>query len=97
MSISLSPVERETVFQIDEESLEWNIYTCQRRMMTKLNNAGWKPYWTDEEDDKLLAAKYKLPFNAITIRSQNALNKKKRSGRKLSPEHIAKMQAARNK
>lgn len=97
MSISLSPVERETVFQIDEESLEWNIYTCQRRMMTKLNNAGWQPYWTYKDNDKVLVAKYKLPFNAITIRSQNALNKNKRSGRKLSPEHITKMQVARNK
>ncbi len=96
MAISLTPSERETTFQVDEETMEWQIYTCQRRMITKLNNAGWTPYWVYKDGKRIVAAQYKLPFNAISVRSKAAVTKKHK-GKKLTPEHLAKLQAGRNR
>ncbi len=96
MAISLSSAERETTMNVDEEEMQWHIYTCQRRVMTRLNNAGWEAHNTYEDEGRIISAEYTIPFNAITIRSEKSVNAPKKTGRKLTPEHLAKMQAARN-
>lgn len=87
MAISLTPAERETVMQVDDETMEWVVWTCQQRMMTKFNNAGWEQNNVYKEGNRVLSCEYRLPFNAITIRSKEAVNRK----RELSPEHLAKL------
>ena len=77
MAISLAPFERESVFQIDDETLEYDIYTCQGRMITKLTNAGHTPYWCEKDGDRIVAGRYKLPYNGISIRSYKAIHNKR--------------------
>lgn len=77
--------------QVDDETMEWVAWTCQQRMMTKFNNAGWEQHNVYKEGNRVLSCEYRLPFNAVTIRSVKAVNTK----REISPEHLAKLQAGR--
>lgn len=91
MSFSLSPMERETVMQVDDETMEWVVWTCQPKMMTKFRNAGWEQLNVYREGNRVLSCEYRLPFNAITIRSKRVVTSK----REISPEHLAKLQAGK--
>jgi hypothetical protein len=91
MAIRLTPAERETVMQVDEETMEWNIWTCQRRVMTRLNNAGWEPHDLYEDDGRILSAEYKIPFNAISIRSKKSIERKHQA----TPEQLDALKRGR--
>lgn len=43
MSMSYVANERETVIQCDDETMKWNLYTLQPRVITKLKKAGIEP------------------------------------------------------
>lgn len=91
MAISLSPAERETVMQVDDETMEWVVWTCQQRMMTKFNNAGWEQYNAYKEGNRILSCEYRLPFNAVTIRSKKSVERKHEP----TLEQLAGLQKAR--
>lgn len=59
--------------------------------MTKFNNAGWQPHDTYKEDDRILSATHRLPFNAVTIRSGKSVERK----HKATPEQLAGLKKTR--
>ena len=59
--------ERETILQIDDESKQWEVYTRQSTMMTKLNKIV-KPYKTIKEDGRVIEAYYRLEPKQVSFR-----------------------------
>lgn len=67
--------ERETIINICDLDEKWNIYTRQRKVMTKLKNAGYKPFNIEMEDGTMVACEFELDFNKITFRNANTVKR----------------------
>ena len=61
-------------------------------MMTKFNNAGWEQLNVYKEGNRVLSCEYRLPFNAVTIRSKQAVERK----REPTPEQLIGLKKARS-
>jgi hypothetical protein len=61
--------EQETVITTDEIENEWNIFTRQSRVMTKLKNKGIEPYKIIISDNRTISAEYKLPYSLLGFRN----------------------------
>ncbi len=85
MSISLSAFERETTCICNDEINQWEVYTCQPKIMTKLNKVA-EPIWTHVEDGRIVAARYLLDYGQVSFR-----NKSKPNNRIMSEEHKEKL------
>jgi hypothetical protein len=65
MSYKYLPVERETVLNTDDETKTWQVYTAQPSLIRKLKKLGIKPYWTEEDNGKIVAARYQLDMDQV--------------------------------
>lgn len=69
------------------------LYTNDTTMITKLRKLGYDVSDTDDFGGIQIS----IPVNRLTIRKAEGRKASSRKGQKLSPEHIAKMQAGRKK
>ena len=82
----LTGPERESVFLSSDASPIWEITTHQRKMISKLRNAGWEPV-EDLNYHGQPGYRFHIPYNALTIRSKDAVE------RKLTEEQITQRKA----
>jgi hypothetical protein len=69
---TLTAPERETVLLSSDADKTWSISTHQRKVLTKLKNAGWTPA-EDLTFGSQPGARFEVPFEAITIRSRSSV------------------------
>lgn len=70
--MSYEACERETIIQTDDLSDTWNIYTRQRKLITKLSKQGYEPVKVEMEGDVIISAEFELPVSRISFRNANA-------------------------
>ena len=85
--MAFEPCERETILQIDDESKEWNIYTRQQTMMTKLNKIT-EPYKVTKEEDRIIEAWYRLGAKQISFKKEYKKRELTEEQRKLIGERL---------
>jgi hypothetical protein len=62
--MAYSNEEKETTCVFDYEKKEWNVYTCVPTHLNKLGKIA-APYWIEEENGRIIAAKWKLKGNQV--------------------------------
>ena len=63
----MNNAERETILQFDEESKEWEVYTCHKRIMNKIEKGGVQPHKIDVVDGVEVAKYYTLPKKWVKV------------------------------
>lgn len=64
----LSPEEKETHICTSSADEEWSIYTCQSRMIKKLDKMGLVVYQEDIIEGEVIGKYYKIPLDYLSIR-----------------------------
>jgi hypothetical protein len=78
--MALSKEERETIILTSDADDEWQIYTCQQKIMTKMKNLGIFPFKVDvDKDGNEVAKYYKVGYKQVSFRKES-------SGRNLTDE-----------
>ncbi|HDK7195030.1 TPA: hypothetical protein PTV74_003337 [Clostridium botulinum] len=81
--MSLEAVERQTIIDTDDSVGYWTIYTCQGKIMTKIEKLGVEPYQVEKDKEGNIAAKYyKLDFKQVSFRKLIKLSEEEREKRK---------------
>lgn len=60
--------EKETHICTSDIEDHWEVYTRQKKIMTRLKNAGYEPVKVEVEGDKVIAATYHLDLNKISFK-----------------------------
>lgn len=82
--MSLSPEERETVIQTDDETGKWNIFSIQQKTITRLRNAGIEPVRLGKDGEHYYED---IDFNQISFRKKTVKGNRK----PMSDDHKAKL------
>lgn len=72
--MALTSIERETVIVTNDEEKYWEVYTCQTKMINKLQKLGIEPYKTDILDGEIVGKYYKVPLENIKIGKKREVN-----------------------
>ena len=70
----LTPPERETVILTSDADGTWTLSTHQRKVLTRLKNAGWEPV-EDLSYGRQPGRRFELPFGAVTIRPRASVER----------------------
>ncbi|CAM4407879.1 hypothetical protein FHS16_001757 [Paenibacillus endophyticus] len=62
--------EKETTANYDYIDDTWNVYTCVPKHITKLNKIS-TPYWTEIEDGRIIAGKWRLKGSQVRFATEN--------------------------
>jgi hypothetical protein len=88
----LNAAERETVVLTSDADDTWTLTTHQRKVITKLRNAGWEPV-EDLHYAGQPGYRFTVPYSAITIRSRASVEKvltpEERAARRKQGERLA--------
>lgn len=75
--------ERETIINLSDVDDQWEVYTCQKRIMTKLKKIGVEPYKIEfNKDGSILSAKYKVDYAQISFRKKIQLTEEQKEKRR---------------
>ncbi len=97
MGYTIDPSEQETIVRTGRQESTAIIYTSDKTVITKLDKL-YKVTDTDKVDGTVVAKWYECPKRCISFRSDPGFKPAKvEPKRKISPEHIQKMQEARKK
>jgi hypothetical protein len=61
--------EKETTCVNDYIDDEWNVYSCVPKHITKLIRTFGEPYWTESQNGRIVAAKWKGEGNQVRFAS----------------------------
>lgn len=97
--MQLLPEEKETLINKQNGDQEWDIYTTEKPMMTKLEKVGLEPYKCDYDVDtgEVVASYYKIPISRLTFAKERKKTVLSDERRKQLQEHIKQVHAERNK
>lgn len=70
--------EKETSCTYDYETKQWNVYSSVPAHINKLTKLK-KPYWTEKEEGRVIAAKWKLEEKNISFRALVELSDERRA------------------
>jgi len=70
----LSAPERETVILTSDADETWTLSTHQRKVITRLKNAGWEPV-EDLNYKGQPGYRFTVPFSALSIRSRASVER----------------------
>lgn len=81
--MQLSPEERETIILTSDAEKTWDVYTCQKKIMTKLQKIGVEPYDTQyDEEGNIISARYTVDFSQISFRKKTELTEEQKEKRR---------------
>ena len=63
----MTNAERETILQFDDESGQWEVYTCHKRIINKIEKNGIQPHKIDIVDGVEVAKYYTLPKKWVKV------------------------------
>lgn len=69
------PYERETIINTNDTMDCWEIYTRQRKIISKLTKQGYDSVTVEMEDDKVVCAEFVISLSKISFR--NAITKER--------------------
>lgn len=89
--------ERETIINISDLDEKWNIYTRQRKVMTKLKNAGYEPFNIEMDGDTMVACEFEVDYNKVSFRNANTKKREMTDEQKqLAAERLRKARESKN-
>lgn len=81
--MSLLAEERETIITTDDSLDVWDIYTGQRKIMTKIEKLGVEPYKVEkDEEGSIISKSYKLDFKQISFRNIREMSEEEKEKRR---------------
>lgn len=81
--MQLLPEERETVILTSDNEKSWSVYTCQKKIMRKLEKIGAIAYDVQyDEEGGMVSARYKVDFNQISFRKKIELTEEQKEKRR---------------
>lgn len=95
--MQLLPEEKETLISKQNGEEDWDIYTTEKPMMTKLEKIGLEAYKEDLDQDtgEVVAKYYKLPLSRLTFAKERKKTVLSEERRKQLQEHIKQVHAER--
>lgn len=95
--MQLLPEEKETLISKQNGELDWEIYTTEKPMMTKLEKIGLESYKCDydAETGEVVAKYYRLPVSRLTFAKERKKTVLTDERRKQLQEHIKQVHAER--
>jgi hypothetical protein len=79
--------EQETVCVYDKIDDAWDVYTCVQKHMTKLFKIS-VPYWVEKENDRVIAARWKLKSKQIRFAMEIVLSDEQKEARRENARHL---------
>jgi len=90
----MTRAEQETIFRFAADEDVVSVFTAHPPTARKLERFGCTPHKTSSRQDEPVSWFYKVPLSAFRWR---AGARKRRAGRTVSPEQVARMQAGRGR
>lgn len=81
--MQLLPEERETVILTSDNEKTWSVYTCQKKIMRKLEKIGAMAYDVQyDEEGNIISARFEVDYSQISFRKKIELTEEQKEKRR---------------